>query len=80
MPMYADSFMRKKKARIEGINKAKERGVYKGRASIVLDPLKFYEVSQAYLNRDLSAAAASAKLGISTSTFFRRLRSNRDKN
>lgn len=80
MPIYIDSFIRRKRTRIEGIREARKRGAYKGRAVIALDPLKFKEISEAYLNRELTAAAAADKLGISTSTFFRRLRAKRTDN
>ena len=79
MPIYIDTFVRRKKARIEGIAEAKKRNVYKGRAAIALDPLRFEEIAEAYLNRELSADSAAAKLGISTSTFFRRLRNRRNR-
>ena len=73
MPMYIDSYERKRKARIAGIIEAKRAGAYQGRAEIGIDPLLFDKVAKAYRHHEITAREAAAKLGISTSTFFRRL-------
>ena len=73
MPLYIDSYERKRKARIAGIMKAKSAGAYRGRSAIGLDPLLFDKVARAYRQHELTADEAAAKLGISKSTFFRRL-------
>lgn len=78
MPMYINAFIRNKNAHAKGINSAKKRGIYKGREAIALDPLEFEQIADAYLNREIGAAAAASRLGVSVSTFFRRLRENRN--
>ena len=58
---------------MQGIHSAKENNTYKGRKRIILDPLLFRKVGQAYLNEDISLEEALNKLKISRATFFRRL-------
>ena len=73
MPIYIDSYERKRKKRIAGIVEAKRAGTYQGRSEIRIDPLYFERIADAYRRHELTASEAAAKLGISTSTFFRRL-------
>jgi uncharacterized Zn finger protein (UPF0148 family) len=56
------------------MEKAKERGAYKGRTQIKIDPLLFDRVTNDYLHGKISAEQATEMLKISKSTFFRRLK------
>lgn len=58
----------------QGIKVAKEQGKYKGRKQIIVESTKFYEVARKYKNKKISADEAANMLGISRSTFFRRIR------
>lgn len=74
MSMYIHEYERKRTVRIRGIEKAKERNVYKGREQIKIDPFLFDEVANDYRHGKISASQASTILKISKATFFRRLR------
>lgn len=74
MAMYLKDYNSKRAAHIEGIKRAKANNVYRGRMRAQIDPLLFEKISAAYLNNKISVEEATAKLGISRSTFFRRLR------
>ena len=60
--------------RREGIQKSAGQGAYKGRKPIALDPLKADEVFTAFQAGKISEVEAVAGLGISRSTFYRRLK------
>ena len=77
MAMYLKDYNSKRAARIEGIKRAKANNLYRGRTRTQIDPLLFEKISAAYLNNKISVEEATAKLGISRSTFFRRLRENK---
>ena len=77
MPIYIDTYERKKQARRDGIDRAKMANVYKGRKKKELDPLLFERIANAYIHGELSSMEAAAKLGISKATFLRRLHSTR---
>ena len=74
MPIYTREYERRRVQRNVGIARAKERGAYKGRTQIKIDPLLFARVANDYLHGKISADQAATTLGISKSTFFRRLR------
>ena len=74
MPMYVRDYESKKNVKRRGIEKAKEKKVYKGRKQIKIDPLLFNKVANEYVNGKISADQASRMLKISRATFFRRLR------
>ena len=74
MPMYIRNYNDKRNARLDGIKRAARNKAYHGRAPIDIDPLLFDNIARAYLNRDISVEEATERLGISRSTFFRRLR------
>ena len=74
MPMYIREYNAKRTARLDGIHRATNSNIYHGRAPIGIDPLFFDKIARAYLNHQISADEAAARLGISKSTFFRRLR------
>lgn len=58
----------------EGIRKSAQAGAYKGRKPISLDPLKAEEVFTAFRAGKLSEVDAIRTLGVSRSTFYRRLK------
>ena len=74
MPIYIKEYTLRRNQIMNGINKAKENKVYKGRKKISLDPLLFRKVGQEYLNKNISLQEALNKLKISRSTFIRRLK------
>lgn len=57
-----------------GINKAKKEGKYKGRVPIEIDVVKMDEVFSKFNKRMISEAEAIKRLGVSKSTFYRRLK------
>lgn len=68
-----------KKARIkEGIKKAKEDNVYKGRKKIEMDEFNFNHIKDEFLNKKISAEKAAKLLNISRSTFLRRLKEEKN--
>ena len=77
MPIYTREYERRKVQRTIGIAKAKERGAYKGRMQIKIDPLLFDRVASDYLHGKISAEEVTEILKISKSTFFRRLKGSR---
>lgn len=74
MSMYVKDYHVKRAARLAGIDRAKANNLYRGRVRTQIDPLLFDNIATAYLNNEISVEEATAKLGISRSTFFRRLR------
>ena len=74
MPMYIREYEQRKVHRMEGIEKAKEGNVYKGRRQLKLDPLLFDKVANDYLKGKISLEQAISILKISRATFFRRLK------
>lgn len=54
----------------EGLKRAREQGTHLGRPPIKR-PRKFAAIYQAYRNNELSARAASQRLGVSPGTFKR---------
>ena len=77
MSDYMREYERRKAQRTIGIARAKERGAYKGRTQIKIDPLLFDRVASDYLHGKISAEQATEILKISKSTFFRRLKGSR---
>ena len=57
-----------------GITKAKGEGKYQGRKSIKIDDARFNDLVHMFMTDQLSEAEVCAKLGISRSSFYRRLR------
>ena len=57
-----------------GIESASAEGKYKGRSKIKIDSLKLAEVISDYQARKITGEEASKKLGISRSTFMRRMK------
>lgn len=58
----------------DGIRRAKADGKYQGRKPIMIDDPAFNEVASKYKNKQIGANDAAKKLGISLSTFYRRLK------
>lgn len=67
-----------KNLQADGIKRAKEEGKYKGRKAIQIDELAFNDVVCKYKRKQISASDAAKKLGISLSTFFRRIKESDD--
>lgn len=72
--LYAKEHERLKKLQINGINKAKSEGKYSGRKRIQIDDLLFDEVFRKYNNKQITSSKAAEILGISVSTFYRRIK------
>lgn len=62
------------KRKSKGVQEAVSKGHYKGRTPIQIEGPRFLETVQAYKSGQISAQTASQKLGVSRSTFFRRLK------
>ena len=58
----------------EGIVEAKKAGKYKGRKPLEIDTDKFKNVYQKWKSGQLTATAAQKQLGLSPSTFYRRIK------
>lgn len=56
-----------------GIRRAKSEGKYRGRSKIALDPMKFSTIAKQFRLGEISEEDALKSLGISRSTFYRRL-------
>lgn len=80
MPIYVKDYNTKRKARLDGIERAVRKNAYHGRTEIQTDPLLLDRIIKMYLNNEISADDASLKLGMSRSSFFRRLRKYIEKN
>lgn len=74
MPMYIKNYEQKKIRMRDGIESAKENGVYRGRKRIAIDPLLFDKVAEEYSEQRMTSDQAAEKLGISVATFFRRMK------
>ena len=72
--LFEREAIRLKKLQNDGINNAKKNGKYSGRKSIHVDDTKFYEVLQKYRNHRINGEEAAKMLGMSTSTFYRRIK------
>lgn len=74
MALYSEekSFILKRQD--TGIKKAVDQGQYKGRKLIPIDDTKLHEVFSLYQAGRLPAEEAMKRLGVSRSTFFRRLK------
>ena len=67
-----------KSLQADGIKRAKADGKYQGRKSIQIDELAFNDVASKYIRKQISANDAANKLGISISTFYRRIKERKD--
>ena len=74
MALYIKDYDTKRKARLDGIKRAVDSKVYRGRAEIKTDPLLFDRIATMYRNNEISVEEATRKLGMSRTTFYRRLR------
>ena len=76
------SFYRKEKSyidkqRADGIKKSAAQGNYRGRTPVQIDDTKFFEVIAEYKSRKITAQEAFTVLGVSRSTFFRKIKKNK---
>lgn len=74
MVLYSKDKVHLDRTRIEGIRNGAGHGNYKGRSRIEIDPLKLAEITEAYRANKISGNEAAKKLGISRSTFLRRIK------
>lgn len=74
MALYRQEKSYLAKRQREGIKTAVAEGKYDGRKPIKIDDARFWEVVRDYRAGVLTGKAASQKLGISYSTFYRRLK------
>lgn len=75
--IYEYEYSLRKESQREGIEKAKQNNVYKGRKKIRIDPFKFDEISKKYINKEITIDEVLSQLKISKATFFRRLKENK---
>ncbi len=74
MPIYMREYNSKRNAQQRGIEIAKAHNVYKGRKKTKIDPLLLEKVLSNYESKNITVEEATAQLGISKATFFRRLK------
>ncbi len=70
MPIYIKQYSYKRKQINQGITKAKDNHIYKGRKRISIDPLLFEKLVKEYNNHQISIDEVIKILNISKSTFF----------
>lgn len=74
MPLYINAQEIQHKKRLAGIEQGKSKGVYRGKKRIRIDEIQANSIFDAYLSSGISETEAVSKLGVSRSTFFRRLK------
>lgn len=74
MPLYINAQEHKKANQLEGINRRKNNGGYKGRKKIMIDEITLHSVLDDFIAKRISEDEALNKLNISRSTFYRRLK------
>ena len=62
------------KQRANGIKKSAAEGNYRGRRPVRIDDTKLNEVAARFIGGEISAQEAAALLGVSRSTFFRKIK------
>ena len=73
MPIYISTCKLRKKQQRKGIKEAQVNNKYKGRKKKELDTLLFSKLKEDYINHKITAHNAAKRLGISRSTFIRRI-------
>lgn len=79
MLLYRKAFRQREEKKLSGIRAAVERGAYAGRRRKPLDELVLREVFALYEDGRIGAGEAAARLGVSVSTFYRRLKDFRNR-
>ena len=69
--IYGRSYIYNKDLQKNGINQAKEKGVYKGRKPIEVDEFEFLTLVDDVKNKKITPKEASLKLGISIDKYYR---------
>ncbi len=72
--LFSREATRLKKLQNDGIDNARVKGKYVGRKSIHVDDTKLYEVIRKYRHGRINGEEAAKMLGMSVSTFYRRVR------
>lgn len=70
-PLYKKTYYTTKIKQEIGINRAKEKNVYKGRKAIKVDELLFLSVLDDFNQKKINAKDAAKKIGISVDKFYR---------
>ena len=78
MMVYGKAIKDVKNRQRNGIERAKKEGKYSGRPPIEIDIVKMDEIFSQFNKRKLSEKEAIERLGISKSTFYRRLKKYND--
>lgn len=71
LAIYRRSLENRKKLQRLGIEKAKAKGVYKGRKPIKVDTLMFLDYLEKVRKKEMTARQAAIKLGISIDKYYR---------
>ena len=79
MSLYRKEKAFVRKSRNEGIKKSAAQGNYRGRKQKEINDLEFHKISAEYLENTITSQVAADSLGISRSTFFRKLNQWRSK-
>lgn len=74
LPLYSRERARIRARRLQGAQQARAEGRRAGRKRVQTDSLRLRELWSAVQNHHCTAKEAAEKLGISTSTFYRRVR------
>lgn len=74
MSLYQIERKNIKDSQIDGIKKAQLEGKYAGRKSIQIDDARFDDIVHMFMSDQLSESEVCEKLGISRSSFYRRMR------
>lgn len=79
MSLYRKEKAFVRKSRNEGIKKSAAQGNCRGRKQKEINDLEFHKISAEYLENTITSQVAADSLGISRSTFFRKLNQWRSK-
>lgn len=74
MSLYVTALNSKKEKQREGIDKCKAAGGFKGRKKLSIDEVLLQSVLSDFTNKIINEEEALKELGVSRSTFYRRLR------
>lgn len=72
--LYSREKLFRQQRQTEGIEKAKADGKYRGRKPVGIDPIVLDSIGRQFLKGGISAPDAAKKLGVSLSTFRRRMK------
>lgn len=61
-----------------GIERARERSAYKGKAPIKMNPGKWDEIMKLWGSGDITAVEAMRRLGLKRNTFYRKVKKSKE--